>query len=170
MVGTKALATTCLALLATAGVTARANSLSVVSEPLELTAGGCKSAREQVGPCSVEFKVCYGVYKRKWRYTATACASGVCGQSGHTKSAKGAAEEAAKALFARGPSCMVQGAPVVVFSVPSVLAEEVSPLEDAMDLSDSEASAIEAELNTLGDADAAADEQEAEQLAAACKK
>ena len=101
-----------LALLSTASIVARAEetaSLTNVQPASDdnLTYGGCKSTTETVGPCEVHFSVCYGFYKRKWRYTATACASGLCGSSGHTKSGKGAAEEAAKNLFAQGPACAI---------------------------------------------------------------
>eukprot|EP00744_Colponema_vietnamica_P003696 GILI01005623.1.p1 GENE.GILI01005623.1~~GILI01005623.1.p1 ORF type:complete len:124 (-),score=40.49 GILI01005623.1:19-357(-) len=74
----------------------RSAQLSLMGVADERLMSSCKSETQTVGPCSVHFSVCYGFYKRHWRYTATACTSGICATSGHTKSAKGAAEDAAK--------------------------------------------------------------------------
>ena len=107
-------------LAAAAGASAHELSADVIAalegEPLadDIPAEGlgistCKTVNEKVGNCDVSFRVCGKLYGLKWRYTANACASGKCASSGRTKSAKGAAEDAAKALFvAPLPACAVQ--------------------------------------------------------------
>lgn len=133
------LAVMAVAALATVGLAAK-----VEDADQTLTSGGCTTKTEQVGPCAVEFRICYGFYKWKWRYTATACASGVCGESGHTASATTAAEDAARSLFAKGPACAVPrleaadlaGLADVVLSVPSVVKEEKNDAAPALPLTE----------------------------------
>eukprot|EP00823_Brevimastigomonas_motovehiculus_P006448 TRINITY_DN5330_c0_g1_i1.p1 TRINITY_DN5330_c0_g1~~TRINITY_DN5330_c0_g1_i1.p1 ORF type:complete len:211 (-),score=45.30 TRINITY_DN5330_c0_g1_i1:229-825(-) len=67
--------------------------------------GKCKDETKQAGTCSMKFHVCGCLHWFKWRYDATATASGVSAHVSGYKSGTGAAENAAFQLFNKLDSC-----------------------------------------------------------------
>ena len=119
-------------------------------EAVSALGASCKTVAEQIAGCTVSIKVCGGFYRWQFRYTATACASGICATSGHTKSATSAAKEAATKLFGLAPACAVPAKLQADAEPSALMSADAIDVEAAVEESEEEAAGIEPEIKLGG--------------------
>lgn len=76
-----------------------------VSDAANVGKKTCKKTTVNAGPCTIQLKVCGGFHRRKWRFSADACASDVCAHVSGFKGGKGAAKQAVYKLLTMKPAC-----------------------------------------------------------------